>query len=261
MAKRFIDSELFNDEDFQEFTIEGKLLFIYYITKCNHAGVFKINSKLADFQTGIKDSINLMRHEMRKMLIELRDGYLFMPKYIFFQYPNFPKSGVKQQESALKILKDFGINELTLNSYLTVRQELPNSYDNDNDNVYNNNINNNKKEKIKNKKENENQIVTGISDCNMFIISNLRDKAKAVYETMSKDEVWLSATCKGFSLPFNREKNFEWLLKKLYVFLNQRISEGAIAVSDRELKRHFLNWCRYQVDNDVDIKRLKNISR
>jgi hypothetical protein len=68
-----------------------------------------------------------------------------MPKFIKFQYPNFPQSTVKQQDSALKILKQYGFWDEELNSCLTVSKELVNYYDNVNDTV---NVITNKPKKI-----------------------------------------------------------------------------------------------------------------
>ena len=61
MAKRFIDTNLFDDEMFLELSKDAKLFFLYFITKCDHAGVLKLNKKLFEFQTGIKDSVRVIK--------------------------------------------------------------------------------------------------------------------------------------------------------------------------------------------------------
>lgn len=145
MAKRFIDTELFNDEWFCELSKDAKLFFIYYITNCDHAGILKLNKKLFEFQTSIKD-IDKVIKEMGNKLILIKDSVFFMPGYLKFQYPDFPKSKVKQQEGALKILDNHGITLEIVKSYLTVPKELEYSYVNDNDNV-SDNVKNNKEGK------------------------------------------------------------------------------------------------------------------
>lgn len=145
MAKRFIDTELFNDEWFCELSKDAKLFFIYYITNCDHAGILKLNKKLFEFQTSIKD-IDKVIKEMGNKLILIKDSVFFMPGYLKFQYPDFPKSKVKQQEGALKILDNHGITLEIVKSYLTVTKELEYSYVNDNDNV-SDNVKNNKEGK------------------------------------------------------------------------------------------------------------------
>lgn len=150
MAKRFIDTELFNDEWFCELSKDAKLFFIYYITNCDHAGILKLNKKLFEFQTSIKD-IDKVIKEMGNKLILIKDSVFFMPGYLKFQYPEFPKSKVKQQEGALKILDNHGITLEIVKSYLTVTKELEYSYVNDNDNVSDNVSVKNNKEGKKNK--------------------------------------------------------------------------------------------------------------
>lgn len=148
MAKRFIDTNLFNDEWFCELSKDCKLFFIYYITTCDHAGVLRLNKKLCEFQTGLK-SLETVIKELGNCLVTVKEGLYFMPKYIKFQYPNFPKSKVKQQDGAISILQNIGLWDSNLNSYISLSKELGNSYDNDNDNVIvNDNV---KKEKVSKK--------------------------------------------------------------------------------------------------------------
>lgn len=143
MAKRFIDTALFDDEWFSELSQDSKIFWVYYITKCDHAGLLKNNRRLIEFQTGIKSLETVM--EDFKGRIALVDGLFFCLKFIQFQYPNFPKSNVRQQSSAISLLVNAGIfNPETLDytekikSLLTVSKDLNKSYvyvnDNDNDN-------------------------------------------------------------------------------------------------------------------------------
>lgn len=127
MSKRFIDTNLFDDPWFMELSIKGKLLWIYFITKCDHAGILELNVKLAKFQTEIKD-IETVIKELSDRLITVKENLYFIPKYIEFQYPNFPNSTVRQQESAIKILTKLGLYD---ESNLTVSQVLSNTSVND----------------------------------------------------------------------------------------------------------------------------------
>jgi uncharacterized phage protein (TIGR02220 family) len=134
MAKRFIDTRMFEDEWVCSLTKDAKLFFIYYITTCDHAGILKLNRSLCEFQTKLK-SFDTIIKELGDSLVTVKDNVFFMPKFIKFQYPNFPQSNVKQQEGALKILFSYGISEDNLKSYLTVSKEFNNSYVNVSDNV------------------------------------------------------------------------------------------------------------------------------
>jgi len=126
MAKRFIDTEIFDDPWFMDLSKDGKLLWIYLLTKCNHAGMLDLNFKLCTMQTGIVD-VQKVKKELGKRLVTVHEQLIFIPKFIEFQYPDFPKSKVKQQEGAIIILKKYDLLK-----YLTLNKELLNSYDNDN---------------------------------------------------------------------------------------------------------------------------------
>jgi len=128
MAKRFIDTGLFDDSWFLDLSSDAKLLWIYFITKCDHAGIYSIGKKLACFQTGIKELDNCYEtliKELGNRLILLEDGKYFIPKFITFQYPKGLSDNVKAQKSVKDILEKRGLN---LNSSLRVNKELPDSY-------------------------------------------------------------------------------------------------------------------------------------
>jgi len=136
MAKRFISTDMFEDEWFMDLSKDAKLLYIYLFTNCDHAGIIKLNTRLVKFQIGIKDLGNTLK-ELGNRSIQFDkklENVYFLPKYIRFQYPDFPKSKVKQQESALKILQDYNID---FNSYLTVSDSHEHEHEHDtvNDNV------------------------------------------------------------------------------------------------------------------------------
>ncbi len=133
MAKRFIDTGLFDDEWFSELSQESKLFWIYYVTKCDHAGLLKYNKKLIEFQTGIK-SLDTVIEELGKRLVRVKEELLFCPKFITFQYPGFPKSGVKQQDGAISLLTAVGLWDTKANKFQRVSELLPKSYVNDNGN-------------------------------------------------------------------------------------------------------------------------------
>jgi hypothetical protein len=133
MSKRFIDTDIFKDEWFMDLSVPGKLLWIYIITNCDHAGIVKFNQKLIQFQTGIKELPRVTK-ELSKRLVTVSEDLYFIPKFLDFQYPGFPNSKAPQQNGAVKILERYGLfknGSLTVsNSSVTVSdslRELPNS--------------------------------------------------------------------------------------------------------------------------------------
>jgi hypothetical protein len=134
MAKRFIDTKIFEDEWYMELDLEAKLFYIYLFVNCDHAGVIKLNKKLCQFQTGI-NNLDRVIEQLGNRLVSVKDGIYFLPKFLKYQYPNFPNSKVIQQNSALKILNDLNID---YKSSLTLNGQLPNYHDNESDNVHDN---------------------------------------------------------------------------------------------------------------------------
>ena len=131
MAKRFIDTGLFDDNWFMDLSKDGKLLYLYIITKCSHAGLIEINERLCKFQTGVSDVKAAMK-DLGNRLISVKEGFFFAPKFLFFQYPNFPNSKVFQQKTALEELTKLGLFK---DGQLTLQEGFFNPYDNDSDNV------------------------------------------------------------------------------------------------------------------------------
>jgi len=143
MAKRFISTDTFDDEWYSELSQDAKIFWIYYITKCDHAGILKLNKRLAKFQTGV-NSIERVIKELGNRLVTLSNDTFFCPKFLIHQYPKFPQSKVRAQDSALKILNFYGITIEKINEYLNplirVNKDLVKDYDNDNDNDNENEI-------------------------------------------------------------------------------------------------------------------------
>ncbi len=108
MAKRFIDTELFNDEWYMDLPKDAKILWLYMITKCSPAGFFKMNEKLCKVQTGITDIKGALKG-LQRGLREVDTGAFFVNGFLEFQYPGFPNSNVRQQASAIKQLKEYDL--------------------------------------------------------------------------------------------------------------------------------------------------------
>ncbi len=124
MAKRFIDTNLFDDPWFMELPLPAKVLWLYSITKCNHAGIFELNEKLCGFQTGIGKSLATVRQQLGNRWVTLECGKIFIPSFVAFQYPKGIRENVLVQNSVKKELEKYGLWDKELG---TVKQEFGNS--------------------------------------------------------------------------------------------------------------------------------------
>lgn len=127
MSKRFIDTGIFDDDWFMDLSKDAKLLWVYFITKCDHAGILKLNEKLCRVQTDIKDLTGTIK-QLGNRLVTVSEHLYFIPKFIEFQYPGFPNSKVRQQISAVEILTKYNLFK---DGKLTLSKELVKSYEND----------------------------------------------------------------------------------------------------------------------------------
>ena len=130
MSKRFIDTGIFDDDWFMDLPKDAKLLWLYFITKCDHAGILKLNEKLCKVQTDIKDLETVIK-QLGNRLVTVSQHLYFIPKFIEFQYPGFPNSKVRQQQSAVDILSKYGLFD---KENLTLTKQLDNSYEHEHDN-------------------------------------------------------------------------------------------------------------------------------
>jgi len=127
MAKRFIDTGLFEDPWFMGLKKDAKILWIYLITKCDHAGIYEKNESLCKFQTGI-DNFNETLKQLTNRCLTVNERYIFMPKFLNYQYPNFPNSEVRAQYSAIERLKKLDLIQTDENGLITLSKGLVNSY-------------------------------------------------------------------------------------------------------------------------------------
>lgn len=118
MAKRFIDTKLFDDSWFLELSNEAKIFFIYFITKCDHAGILDLSKSKLKFETKI-NSIETVLKQFKNRLIKLRDNYYFMPAFVKFQYRELSEKSPAQR-SVINRLKEFNL----INKNNTVIKQL-----------------------------------------------------------------------------------------------------------------------------------------
>lgn len=154
MAKRFIDTGFLEQKWIRKLSPERKIFLIYLMLKCDNGGIIELDMEDIEFWIGKKIG-DPLRFLPEGYLILIHDsGKYFMPKFIEWQYPNFPHSKVHQQAQAKDILIRNGIFDVDSQSinickvYVKVTEDLPNIQANVNANV-NGNVNGNVNEEAK----------------------------------------------------------------------------------------------------------------
>lgn len=86
MAKRFTDTDKWKDAWFTDLPSKYKLLWIFLLDDCNHAGIWKVNFKNACFFVGESLEPAEVKRILGERLKVISDEYWFLPKFITFQY-------------------------------------------------------------------------------------------------------------------------------------------------------------------------------
>ncbi len=82
MSKRFTDSEKWADPWFSDLPPLDKLFWMYLLDNCDHAGIWKVHIKLAEFHLGFKPELLAFNGRY----VKLGKEKIFIPGFIEFQY-------------------------------------------------------------------------------------------------------------------------------------------------------------------------------
>jgi len=129
MAKRLTDSNKWNDNWFNELSAEMKLIWIYILDTCDHAGVYKVSFKSIRFYTGTEATENEIIECLKERIYIVDNGNKwFIPKFITFQYKNFFVSNAPVIKSARELLISHNIIQPNDNVLPIISKELDNPY-------------------------------------------------------------------------------------------------------------------------------------
>ena len=110
MAKRFIDTKIWDKSWFRKLEPRGKLIWIYILTKCDHAGILDGDWEAASFFIGeeIKSERDLPQ-SIRDKMHRIDEEQYFISSFVDYQY-GLLKESSKPHMSVIKRLKDKGLD-------------------------------------------------------------------------------------------------------------------------------------------------------
>lgn len=122
MAKRFIDTEIFKKKSIRSMKAAYKLLWLYILNDCNHAGIWEVDFEVAQLRLDVK----LNEKEALKIFegkIKILNGgsKWFIPDFITFQYGEL-KENNKAHKNIISLLKKENLIDDTL---LLKKEESP----------------------------------------------------------------------------------------------------------------------------------------
>jgi len=111
MAKRFIDTKIWDKSWYRQLDPKDKLIWIYIVTKCDHAGIFDADWEAMDFFIlGMDDGIcfDSLPKTIKDKMVLIKDDQYFIPSFIEYQYGTLRENS-KPHLSVLKRLKEKGL--------------------------------------------------------------------------------------------------------------------------------------------------------
>ena len=118
MSKRFVDTDLWQKQWFQELDAKSKLLVLYIFQNCDNAGVWNINYRLASFIIGEsvteKDIENINSKNL--MFEKFEDDKIFVLDFIKFQYGTLSEN-CKPHKPIIEKLKKYNLFDRVSKGY------------------------------------------------------------------------------------------------------------------------------------------------
>lgn len=110
MSKRFADTDIWNKEWYQLYTLKQKVLLKYLFDNCDAAGVWEPNYRLAGFIIGepITRSDIESLNERKNQVAILPDGKVVILDFIAFQYGELSET-CRPHQKVIELMKKHGL--------------------------------------------------------------------------------------------------------------------------------------------------------
>jgi hypothetical protein len=127
MAKRFIDSNLFRKPLVRGLEAPYKLLFIYLICDCDHAGIWEVELDIASLRLDRPYKEDETLKALGDVVQPFDDGQKwFLPDFVEFQYGRFLNEHNKAHKSVIALLQKHGLDKHErIKPLLTDKPETP----------------------------------------------------------------------------------------------------------------------------------------
>lgn len=160
MSKRFTSTELWVEDWFCEMPMEYKLYWYYMLSKCNHAGIFKVNTKMFnninECSLNYETALNYFNSDKKRIRV-LNENLWFIEDYFYYQYGESFNIKNRVHKSIYDVYNQYNIDLTSIRGVIDLNIGDNNEVmcvDTDrvkDTNIISNNINNNKEsENLKN---------------------------------------------------------------------------------------------------------------
>ena len=222
MAKRFTSTELWNEDWFCVMPLDYKLFWYYMLSKCDHAGIYKVNVKMFNNinRTEINSNTVLeLFNEGKQRIRILNEQNWFIEEFFYYQYGSSFNLKNRVHESIYKVYKKYNIDLTSIRGLNDLKVEVIEGVK-DKELLYNNKIN----------KENE--------------ILNSNGTWEDEKKYFIADEQYQMGICTTYRL---KKEQVDLYLKD---FLNM-LELNQDYKSCKELRRHFTNWVKKKEESKL----------
>ena len=120
MAKRFTDTEKWQDEWFGSLPNDYRMVWLYLVDRCSIAGIWKKDFRGLNFNCNTSVTEEDLKKVFDGRLLD-RGTFFFIPKFLLFQYPG----GLNSDKPAIVSVRQ----QIELNNLFSIVQEsLPNGF-------------------------------------------------------------------------------------------------------------------------------------
>lgn len=107
--KRFTDTDKWDDEWFMELSSPAKLLWFYLCDSCDHAGIWKVNRKLAEFKIKMTIPWEDCLDQFGGRILMIDSEHWHIRKFVEFQYGPIPNDLNKAHKGVLRLLSLYSL--------------------------------------------------------------------------------------------------------------------------------------------------------
>ena len=225
MAKRFSETEIWNEDWFLDMPNEYKLFWFFMLSKCDHAGMFKVNLKsfrgLLEVNLTTDRALHLFNSGKQRVRV-ISDSIWYIEDFFVFQYGTTMNLNNRMHESISNVLKKHNIELTSIRGLVDLKDRVKVK---DKDILESNTVENRKESKEAEKIE-------------VPVVGS--DLAVTTARTVWDDQRWRENTCMGQTITENDLK--QWMAQ-----FNASIANDPIpGFNATKYKKMFGGWLNTQ---------------
>jgi hypothetical protein len=106
MAKRFTDTNKWSKSWYMSLSTDEKLLWVYLLDTCDHAGIWEVNWKLTSFMVGFQ--VDHLPKTFSKQVTKIDTNKYFIRDFVEFQYGTLSEAN-RAHKSVITILNKYNL--------------------------------------------------------------------------------------------------------------------------------------------------------